>query len=459
MDLVLTGHSHSYERTFLMDGHYGKSGALTSKMILDGGSGRVDGDGAYMKPTWGPARHEGAVYMVAGSSGKISGGALNHPAMYVSLNALGSVVLEVDNNRVEVTFLDQLGKKRDYFTLIKGAPSLRAPSGLTATAINSRQINLAWKDHSNDEEGFKIERKAPQSGENYVVTATVGANVTSYADTGLVGGTNYFYRVRAYQTSGNSAYSEEAAANLAFSKTATASSSFGSNTPDQASDGSANTLWRSGNVGSNATAWWRVDLGASCSINRVVIKWQSSFYAKNYQLQVSNDDAVYNTVYTDNAGNGGTDEATLVQASGRYVRIYMTKNNGTSERLNEVEVYGSANAALRKASDHETGATVIPDKITLAQNYPNPFGRSPFSANGTFGNPSTTISYALPAGMHVTLNVVNLNGQIVAPLVRRYHARGIYQVRFDASNLPSGIYFAILQAGKVTKVQRMLFMK
>jgi len=457
VDLVLTGHSHSYERTFLLDGHYGKSGTLTSKMILDGGSGRVDGDGAYKKPTLGPASHEGAVYMVAGSSGKIDGGALNHPAMYVSLNALGSVVLEVDNNRVEATFLDQLGKKRDYFTVIKGvASALPAPSGLTAMAINSRQINLSWKDHSNDEEGFKIERKAPQSGGNYAPQsgAIVGANVTSYADTGLAGGTNYFYRVRAYQASGNSGYSEEAAANLAFSKIATASSSYGSNTPDQASDGSANTLWRSGNVGSNAAVWWRVDLGASYSINRVVIKWQSSFYAKNYQLQVSNDDAVYNTVYMDNAGNGGADEATLVPASGRYVRIYMTKNNGASERINEVEVYGSANAALNKASNHETDATVIPDKITLAQNYPNPF-----SANGTFGNSVTTISYALPAGMHVTLNVVNLNGQIVAALARRHHARGIYQVRFDASSLPSGIYFAVLQAGKVTQVRRMLLMK
>ena len=450
VDLVLTGHSHSYERTFLIDGHYGASSTLTGKMLLDSGNGRADGDGAYFKPTLGPASHEGAVYVVAGNSGKISGGALNHPAMNVSLNALGSIVLEVESNRVEVTFLDQLGNKRDYFAIIKGGSSLPAPGNLTAMASNRGHINLAWTDSSNNEDGFRLERRGPQNGGKYAVIVPqggIGANVTSYADTGLVGGTNHFYRVRAYNARGNSAYSNEANANLALNKTAAALSTFGGNAPNQAVDGATGSFWRSDNVGSNTTVWWRVDIGASYSLNRVVIKWHNSFYAKNYRIQVSNDDTVYDTVYTDNAGNGGVDEATLVQAAGRYVRIYMMKNNGASERINEVEVYGGANAALSKASDNETGTAVIPDQITLVQNYPNPF------------NPVTTISYSLPAGMRVTLNVVNLNGQIVAPLARRHHERGIYQVRFDASNLPSGIYFAILQAGKVTQVRRMLFMK
>ena len=125
-DLVLTGHSHSYERTFLLDGHYGTSGTLTSNMILNNGSGRADGDGGYTKPTLGPASHQGAVYVVAGSSGQISGGPLNHPAMYLSLNVLGSVVLDVDNNRVDATFLDQLGNRRDYFTIIKGRTAVSA---------------------------------------------------------------------------------------------------------------------------------------------------------------------------------------------------------------------------------------------------------------------------------------------------------------------------------------------
>ena len=69
VDLVLSGHSHSYERSFLLDGHYGISGTLTGNMVVDGGDGRSDGDGAYTKATEGLASHEGAVYVVAGASG------------------------------------------------------------------------------------------------------------------------------------------------------------------------------------------------------------------------------------------------------------------------------------------------------------------------------------------------------------------------------------------------------
>ena len=61
VDLVLTGHSHSYERSYFLDGHYGVSSTLSDSMVKDAGDGRIGGDGAYGKDT-GP--HGGAVYMV-----------------------------------------------------------------------------------------------------------------------------------------------------------------------------------------------------------------------------------------------------------------------------------------------------------------------------------------------------------------------------------------------------------
>jgi Calcineurin-like phosphoesterase/Purple acid Phosphatase, N-terminal domain len=120
VDLVLTGHSHSYERSFLLDGHYGISSTLTPAMKVDDGDGREDGDGAYTKASLGTGPHQGVVYTVAGSSGKRSGGSLNHPAMFYSVNALGSMVLDIVGNRMDAVFIDDVGAIRDHFTMVKG---------------------------------------------------------------------------------------------------------------------------------------------------------------------------------------------------------------------------------------------------------------------------------------------------------------------------------------------------
>ncbi len=128
VDLVLSGHSHSYERSYLLDGHYGSSGTLTPAMKLDGGSGREDGSGAYLKPGAGPVSRQGAVYVVPGSAGQISGGSLNHPAMFVSLNQLGSFVLDVDGQRLDARFVTDTGAINDHFTLLKSGPANLPPT-------------------------------------------------------------------------------------------------------------------------------------------------------------------------------------------------------------------------------------------------------------------------------------------------------------------------------------------
>jgi acid phosphatase type 7 len=120
VDLVLCGHSHCYERSYLMDGHYGDSSALSSTNILNAGDGRDDGDGAYLKPAGGLGARQGAIYTVAGSSGMASGGSLDHPAMFISLNRLGSLVLDVLSNRLDAVFLQSDGVTGDHFTLLKG---------------------------------------------------------------------------------------------------------------------------------------------------------------------------------------------------------------------------------------------------------------------------------------------------------------------------------------------------
>ena len=90
------------------------------------------------------------------------------------------------------------------------ATSLSAPSSLSATVLTSSSIQLRWKDNSNDESTFKIERKIGST--NWKQIATVGKNVTSFKDKGLGHGTTHRYRIRAANSKGNSSYSNEISA-------------------------------------------------------------------------------------------------------------------------------------------------------------------------------------------------------------------------------------------------------
>jgi hypothetical protein len=121
VDLTLAGHSHIYERSFLLDGHYGLSGTLTPAMKLNGGDGRPGGNGAYLKPLAGAPGHKGAVYAVAGSAGQVSGTQPDfpHPAHYISLTNLGSLVLDINGNRLDATIVRENGTSPDTFTLLK----------------------------------------------------------------------------------------------------------------------------------------------------------------------------------------------------------------------------------------------------------------------------------------------------------------------------------------------------
>ncbi|HEX9006554.1 MAG TPA: aryl-sulfate sulfotransferase [Bacteroidota bacterium] len=94
-----------------------------------------------------------------------------------------------------------------------------------------------------------------------------------------------------------------------------------------------------------------------------------------------------------------------------------------------------------------TPATTAPGSFALGQNYPNPF------------NPSTTIRFHVPLRSVVTLTVYNALGQKVLDLLRGEMEPGEHSVRFDGTNLPSGVYFYRMTAGAFKEIRRMILVK
>jgi hypothetical protein len=87
-----------------------------------------------------------------------------------------------------------------------------APSGLTASDVSNKQINLNWVDNAATEDGFRIERCTGAGCTTFSQIATVGRNTTSYQNIDLAASTSYSYRVYAYNVAGNSNYSNVASA-------------------------------------------------------------------------------------------------------------------------------------------------------------------------------------------------------------------------------------------------------
>jgi photosystem II stability/assembly factor-like uncharacterized protein len=89
----------------------------------------------------------------------------------------------------------------------------------------------------------------------------------------------------------------------------------------------------------------------------------------------------------------------------------------------------------------------VPSEYKLGQNYPNPF------------NPSSKIRFSLPKADFVSLTVFDLLGREVTSLIKEELKPGTYEVEWDASNYPSGVYFYKLTSGDYTETKKMMLVK
>ena len=122
VDLVLTGHSHIYERSFLIDGAY-TTPTTAPNFVLDDKSGDPGGQGPYHKRP-GTLPHEGTLQIVAGHGGQaLARKDEPHPLMRRSITEWGSVIVSVDGNKLTATMLNADGKERDRVQIVKDAKS------------------------------------------------------------------------------------------------------------------------------------------------------------------------------------------------------------------------------------------------------------------------------------------------------------------------------------------------
>jgi len=140
-------------------------------------------------------------------------------------------------------------------------------------------------------------------------------------------------------------------------------------------------------------------------------------------------------------GNGATSSVKMYDSNGNYIEDLILSGSGGLTTPNAV-VIREVNLSSVSGDDD-----IITNSFLLEQNYPNPF------------NPTTLISYQLPVSSEVTLKVYNTLGKEITTLVSEELAVGSHKVEFDASELPSGIYFYQLIANKYIETKKMILLK
>jgi hypothetical protein len=367
-----------------------------------------------------------------------------------------------------------------------------APSLLNSNPINNTQINLSWTDNSNNEDGFKIERKTTASG-TYSEIAQVGPNINTYNNTGLTGGTEYCYRIRSYNAVGNSSYSNESCNNtfpdlpnvpinlvanitqnplsveLVWTDNSTNEDGFiieketltevfvvidtvlANSNSFQDLDVAIQTynyrikafnITGSSEYSAVAQVSVPVELTsftANVFSNKVNLMWKTATETNNSGFNVERkniESSEWNTLSfvkgfgttTEPQSYSFTDENI---SAGKYLyRLKQIDYNGVYEYSNEIEVLINA-----------------PDDFSLSQNYPNPF------------NPSTAIVFQLPKESFVTLKVYNILGVEIATLVNEQKPAGVHKINFDASGLTSGLYIYKISSGNFEQTRKMLLLK
>ncbi len=178
---------------------------------------------------------------------------------------------------------------------------------------------------------------------------------------------------------------------------------------------------------------------------QVKLSWTTATEVDNYGFQVehktSNKGSFEKIGFVDGHGNSNSPKNYFYIDDFSFLADKVM-NRSIEYRLKQIDSDGSF--TYSNVISIELG---IPNQYELKQNYPNPF------------NPTTNIDYKLPVDGFVTMNVYNLLGELVTTLVNENKTAGVYSIEFNGNNLPSGIYFCMLNAGDYSALIKMSMIK
>jgi hypothetical protein len=178
---------------------------------------------------------------------------------------------------------------------------------------------------------------------------------------------------------------------------------------------------------------------ASVANSAVNLRWSTATEVNNtgFEIERSTDNSGWTKIGFI-AGNGNSNSTKAYSFTDNTV----SKSGNYYYRLKQIDVNGS----YKYYNTSEVNFTA-PLVFALNQNYPNPF------------NPSTVIAYSIPNASNVKLSVYNAIGQVVNVLENGFKSAGNYTVNFNASNLPSGLYFYKIEAGQFSQTRKMMLVK
>ena len=370
-----------------------------------------------------------------------------------------------------------------------------SPGNLIAEATGINQITLNWEDNSNNEDGFIIERESATFFD-FSAIDTVSANITTYIDSSVDQGVSYHYRVSAFNISGQSMYSNTsyvttilpAPVNLIGQLVGVPTYSVALSWQDSSNNELGFIIERDtiGNgtfeildtVAMNAisyqdtnfviaidTFFYRVYafsldtvsdysniaeiiipvelnfFSADIFENTVIISWSTATENNNmgFELERKINESWDKVAFIE--GKGSTTEES------NYVYIdefkYQTFKGVILYRLKQIDLSG----IYEYSNFIEVNVDFTPKEYTLYQNYPNPF------------NPATIIKFSIPEAGDVKLIVFNFLGEEIAILFNGYKDVGYHEIEFEASRLPSGIYFCLLKCGNFIGTKKMVLLK